>query len=91
VLGFTALEVRIEAALNELARLFGVRPDVWEWLNDRGDYRKEPSTVEQFDSLLKSVTGRTLKEDNRLWEAFQNLRKARNAFAHDGGRVYWRS
>jgi hypothetical protein len=84
VLGFSALEVRIEAALNDLSRLHRVRPEVWEWINDRGDYRKEPSTQEQFDSLLRAIGGRTLKEDNALWEAFQNLRKARNAFTHDG-------
>jgi hypothetical protein len=61
VLGFSALEVRIEAALNDLARLYGVRPEVWEWINDRGP--KEPAIIEQFDSLLKAVTGRSLKED----------------------------
>jgi len=82
VLGFSALEVRIEAALNDLARLYGVRPEVWEWINDRGP--KEPAILEQFDSLLTAVTGRSLKEDNRLWDGFQNLRKARNSFVHDG-------
>ena len=84
VLGFSALEVRIEAALDDLSRIHGVRKEVWDWINDRGDYRKEPSIGEKFDSFLKAVTGRTLKEDVRLWEAFQNLRAARNGFAHDG-------
>jgi hypothetical protein len=84
VLGFSALEVRIEAALNDLARLYGVRSEMWDWINDRGDYRKEPSTLEQFDSLLKAVTGKSLKEESRLWDGLQHLRKARNSFAHDG-------
>jgi hypothetical protein len=28
--------------------------------------------------------GRSLKEDNGLWEAFKNLKKARNSFVHEG-------
>jgi hypothetical protein len=84
VLAFTALEVRIDSALNELASLHGIRPELWGWVNDRGDYRKEPSIGERYDLLLKAITGRTLKTDKRLWEAFSNLRDARNSFIHDG-------
>jgi hypothetical protein len=37
-----------------------------------------------FDSLLLAVARRSLKEDNRLWEGFQNLRRTRNTFVHEG-------
>jgi hypothetical protein len=39
------------------------------------------------DLLLRVMTGHSLKEEGRLWEAFQNLRSARNAFAHEGRAV----
>lgn len=84
VLAFTALETRIGYALDMLARMNGLSPAIWDWIQDRGDFRKDPSTIEKFDSLLKAVTRRSLKEEPRLWEGFQNLRSARNSFAHDG-------
>lgn len=59
---------------------------MWEWINDRADstHLKAPSVSEQFDSLLKAITGRSLKDEAKLWEGFQNLRKARNSFVHGG-------
>lgn len=57
---------------------------MWDWIQDRGDYRKEPSSAERFDTLLRAISGRSLKEVNHLWEGFRNLRQARNSFAHDG-------
>jgi len=39
---------------------------------------------EQFDHLLKILSGYSLKEDGPLWEAFRNLRNARNSFVHEG-------
>jgi hypothetical protein len=84
VLAFTSLETRIGYALDVLARLSGTGPGIWEWIQDRGDYRKEPSITEKFDTLLKVVARHSLKEEGRLWEGFQNLRNARNSFAHDG-------
>jgi hypothetical protein len=39
---------------------------------------------EQFDVLLKEFTGHSLKEDPLLWEAFKNLKTARNSFVHEG-------
>ena len=52
------------------------------------DSRKEnfqqPSVEEQFDVLLKEFTGHTLKEDEALWDAFKNLKSARNSFVHEG-------
>jgi hypothetical protein len=85
VLAFAAIETRIDRALDVLASQAGLGDEVWEWITQReGDYRKEPSMTEQVDSLLKAVSGHTLKEDGRLWEAFQNVRQARNTFVHEG-------
>jgi hypothetical protein len=73
-------------SVNEVgpALVYGMPRHLWLWINDRKDYTKAPSTVEQFDTLLSALTGRSLKEDSRLWEGFQNLRRARNSFVHDG-------
>ncbi|MGW3630607.1 hypothetical protein ACWD7F_10660 [Streptomyces sp. NPDC005122] len=84
VLAFTALETRIGYALDLLSRMNGVSPKVWDWIQDRSDYRKEPSITEKFDSLLRVLTRHSLKQEGKLWEGFQNLRAARNSFAHNG-------
>src|SRR5262249_10800817 len=36
---------------------------------------------------LEVFTGKSLKRDRKLWEAFQNLRSARNSFSHGGKAV----
>jgi hypothetical protein len=36
---------------------------------------------------LKLLSGHSLKERTELWEAFQNLRTARNSFVHEGTAV----
>jgi hypothetical protein len=87
VLGFAALETQIESVLDQLALAHDVGSELWAWINDRNDYRKAPSTGEQFDSLLRAVTGDSLKDRPPLWEAFANLRAARNTFVHDGEAV----
>src|SRR5207237_6819056 len=73
VLAFAAIETRIEAAVERLAAATELSDDLWEWIKKReGDYRKEPSVKEQLDPLLRALSGHTLKEARRLWEAFQN-------------------
>jgi hypothetical protein len=84
VLASTALETRISAALDELVQLVGLNAELWEWINHRSQFWMEPSTGDQFGILLKTLTGRSLKDDGILWEAFQNIRTARNSFAHEG-------
>lgn len=83
VLAATALETRISQALESFAQSYGLSAGMWRWINER-DRLKQPSTEEQFDSLLRAITGRSLKEEPRLWESFKNLRNARNKFAHEG-------
>jgi len=84
VLAATALEVFIAHVLDDLAAKGKVPTDVWQWVNDRKDPDKDPSTEEQFDVLLKHFVGHSLKEDPTLWAAFPNLRAARNKFVHEG-------
>jgi hypothetical protein len=57
---------------------------LWHYINNRGDYQKDPSVKEEYDVLLRALTGRSLKEEPVLWEAFCNLRGARNALVHGG-------
>ncbi len=84
VLAATALEVFISRTLDRLAVLRPVPPELWTWINQRGDYLREPTVEEQYDSLLKLLTGHSLKTEARLWESFKNLKKARNSFVHEG-------
>jgi hypothetical protein len=84
VLAATAVETRVATALDLLAS-DKVDDDLWAWINERGDdYTKIPTIAEQLDQLLKSLGGRSLKDDPRLWQAGVHLRQARNSFVHDG-------
>lgn len=84
VLAATSLEVFIAKVLDDLATKSPIPPDVWAWLNKRKNSLNDPSVEEQFDTLLKVLVGHSLKEDKTLWEAFMNLKKARNTFVHEG-------
>jgi hypothetical protein len=84
VLTATAMEVFINSLLDKLVEESSMSTILWKWINDRGNWQREPSVVEQYDVLLKELTGHTLKENNELWEAFTHIRAARNSFAHEG-------
>lgn len=84
VLAATALEVFIADLLDRLAKETAIPRPLWNWINNRGNWQKEPSVEEQFDILLKVLSGHSLKEDNDLWEGLKNLRSARNSFVHEG-------
>lgn len=84
MLAYTAVETRIAGALDQLAALVGLNPVLWEWINDRGNFIKDPSTAEQLDVLAKALIGKSLKDEAKLWERYQNLRQARNGFVHSG-------
>lgn len=83
VLAATSLEVFISHLLDQMARQGKAPEELWRWINDR-DWLREPSVEEQFDKLLKFFTGHSLKEETLLWEAFRNLKSARNTFVHEG-------
>jgi hypothetical protein len=88
VLGASALEVFVSVILDSLAAKNGFPPELWKWINERGEKRgnplRQPSVDEQFDALLKHFVGHSLKDEPALWEAFRNLKTARNSFVHDG-------
>ena len=78
-LASTALETLIETHLGRLAA--AKCPELWSWIANRGH---GPSTEEQFDVLLKIFSGKSLKDEKGLWDAFQRLQRARNKFVHTG-------
>jgi len=84
VLAATALEVFISNTLDGLVQRSSLPKELWSWINQRGDYLREPTVEEQFDALLKFLTGHSLKAEATLWEAFRNLKTARNSFVHEG-------
>jgi len=86
-LAAAALETLIAAALIALAPSERMPAELWEFINNRGDYRKEASVAEQFDQLLHALTGHSLKEKPDLWEAFRNIREAPNTLMHEGSMV----
>jgi len=84
VLAAASLETLIGSALAAVPPEERTAAELWKFVNDRGDYRKEPSVAEQYDQLLHALTGHSLKERAELWTAFQNLRSARNSLMHEG-------
>jgi hypothetical protein len=84
VLVAAALETFISETLQSLAGRSSLPQDLWKWINERDFWLKNPSTVDQFDVLLKVFTGYSLKDDKQLWDSYINLRTARNKIAHSG-------
>ena len=87
VLALASLETIVERALAAAASGEGTRfSGLWNWVSDnQGRRDKAPSLRDQYDELFKIVTGKSLKTDNPdLWEAFMNLKEARNNFIHEG-------
>jgi len=84
VLAYTAIEVCIAAVLQQEAPHSSIPSSLWAWINKRGDWSKEPSTAEQLDQVSESVLGASMKGEQELWTAFQNLKRARNEFVHQG-------
>jgi hypothetical protein len=86
VMAFAALENFIGWALDILEREKPLPPSLWTWIKERDDehWLKTPSVGERFDTLLRVFTGQSLKDDPALWKGFTEIRKARNALAHQG-------
>jgi hypothetical protein len=84
VLAFAALETFIAHILDALAAHAKIDDTLWKWINNRGNFLKDPSTEEQFDFVLRLLTGHSLADDTKLWQIFTNLRGARNRFVHEG-------
>jgi hypothetical protein len=86
VLAYSALETFAEWSVDQLSRVYGLSPTLWKWVAERnGRHELQPSVSDQFDALLKIFGGKSLKEGApELWEAFGQLRTARNKIAHEG-------
>lgn len=88
VLAYASLEAFIDWALDNLAAATTVPAPLWSWINTRdNNFWLWPRTTEQFDVLLKSLTGKSLKDDAKLWELFRNLATARHSYVHTGKAV----
>lgn len=79
-----ALEAVIDAALSTLASAQAEpAPALWRWLNDRSQYWRQPAFKEQFDGILEILAGVSLKKVRpHLWQAFVELKNARDEIVH---------
>ena len=84
VLAFAALEAFIDWALDEFVKDGRLDSGLYRWIAERDDIAKRPSPKEQFDILLRTLGGRSLKDETELWELFGNLHQVRNKSAHEG-------
>jgi hypothetical protein len=85
-LAAAALETLIGYSLSVLAPTTGISGELWNFIIDRGrrDYRNEIGVKEKYDEMLHALTGHSLKEMPRLWEAFMNIKDIRNSLMHKG-------
>jgi hypothetical protein len=76
----------IQPALSGLAKREGGKFELlWQWISDRGArYWQEPSLADLFSDILRIAAGKSLEDEKLLWEAFKNLKEARNKFVHEG-------
>jgi len=85
VTAFAALETFAAWALEIFQSTNHVFSDEgWNWINDRGNWMKDPSVEEQYDVLLSILAAKSLKSETELWTAFKELKSARNSIAHEG-------
>lgn len=85
VLAFSALETFVESALNTLVSATAIPSALWEWIRERGGRADlTPSVSDQLDVLLKILTGKSLKGEEKLWTFYTHLKQARNSFLHEG-------
>ena len=87
VVANTAIETYIAWCLDQLqlSKSSLIPKELWDWINNRSnDLAKQPSEDERLDILLKVLTGKSLKDNSKLWKSYKELKKARNSFAHEG-------
>lgn len=83
VLAYTAVEVRITTALDQLAETGAIDPNLWKWITDRRA-DKAPTVRERLTILLESLIGQTLSAQGELWQKWLDLHAVRNNFVHQG-------
>ncbi len=79
-----ALEIFSSWLLDRVPGVGELPPAIWEWFTHRRDHYQNPSIDDRFGDLLRILTGRSLKDEPKLWQAYRDLRSARNNFAHAG-------
>lgn len=85
VLVNAALESCINFSLDILAKNSSLSDELWNWIKRDNNFVKQPSIKEKFDQMLLLVCGRSMRlEEADLWNAFIDLRDARNSMVHRG-------
>lgn len=85
VLAATAIETLIDTVLEHVAANSSLPKGLWEWITNRDDnFTKQPSFKERCGELLKFLTGSSLKDDSKLWQAFTKIKDVRDRFVHEG-------
>lgn len=84
VLAATALETLVAWALDILVEEKQFNKELWDWLMKRDSYLKEPSVAEKYSELLYHISGMNLKDEKVLWQAFKEIKEARNKYVHEG-------
>ena len=84
VLAYTALEIRIDDAIEVLAGSSITDRQVWNWFVRKRPLAMLPSTEDKAKALFRIFTGSSMADSDEVWRTFTRLRKARNAFAHGG-------
>jgi hypothetical protein len=79
-----SLEAFSRWLLDQAASRASLPEGLWGWMNKRDHWMQEPSVNDRFGPLLKALTGHSLTEEAPLWEAYKQLREARNTFSHRG-------
>jgi hypothetical protein len=82
VLTFTSLEVFIAKTLDLMAEHNKSDLELWTLLNKHES--RNLKIENRFKFLSKHFIGATIADDAKLWKAFDDLRLARNSFAHKG-------
>ncbi|QQR50103.1 hypothetical protein IPF86_03425 [Candidatus Nomurabacteria bacterium] len=87
-LTFASLENLINHALESLVVKSSITPEVWDWIkipsNEKRNWFKEPSVIEQYTSILHMVSGKNIQEDKELSELLLEIKNVRNNFIHEG-------
>jgi hypothetical protein len=87
LLTYIALEIRIADAADVLASQAKIHTELWQWITAKRPYLAEPTTEEFAKAVFTMLSGKSLADEDELWQTFIDLRKARNSFAHEGTAV----
>jgi hypothetical protein len=83
-LAAVALERFIKEIIDKLGNANVKPPEIWTLYANNRDTDKRPSVEDMYDTLLQLLTGHSLRDEPELWDAFMDIKEARNKFVHEG-------